>query len=114
LNFPFISAPDASTIEASVALLKDLKCLTPAGDITQRGRTFFDLPFDPRLSNFVITAHEVYNAGTIATAIATVSSAPGSIFFTGGSTKEAKQKAREKVSVKAAEHYSDILFFFFI
>lgn len=42
--------------------------------------------------------------------IAAILTAPGSIFFMGGSAKEAKEAARTRVATAAAEHESDMLF----
>ncbi|GCA65055.1 hypothetical protein KIPB_016120, partial [Kipferlia bialata] len=103
LTFPFLSRPEADALRSSVATLEDLKCLQ-RNQITERGKLFVEMPFDPRLSHFVVSAAE-RDALVLATEIAAIVTAPGSIFFMGGDKKGAKSRVAEG----ASKHQSDLL-----
>jgi len=110
-TFPLLDRPPVETINASLEMLERLGCLEPGSvKITARGRLFSELPFDPRLSSFVTQAHTQYQAGSLAAEIAAILSAPGSIFFTGGSTKEMKDAAKRKIAEASSAHLSDLVF----
>ena len=83
MNFPFIDRPRADFVENSIKLLVELECLenTPEHKITQRGKLFAELPFDPRMSNFVMTAHEKFNQAEMCIIIAAILTAPVNIAF---------------------------------
>jgi len=109
LSFPFISSPETELLEASVQLLKRLECLDHKEELTERGKLFSDLPFDPRLSNFVLTAHQKYQKLELASTIAAILTAPGKIFLMGGANKDAKEEAQRRIALKASQHHSDLL-----
>lgn len=64
----------------------------------RRGELFSELPLDPRWSEFVAQSHERHGLLETAAAVAAVVSAPGSIFFMGGTDKAKKDEARRKIS----------------
>jgi len=78
LTFPFISKPKEESIANSIELLKELGCLddSPKNQITTRGRQFAELPYDPRMSNFVMMAHEKFDEGENCAIIASILTAP--------------------------------------
>lgn len=116
--FPFMTNPAAEALANSISLLEGLQCISR--DETQRGtdrefaiaeygRLFAELPFDPRLSAFVVDCFRIFDKLELASAIASILSAPGNIYFTGGATKEAKEAARLRVSTRASQFDSDLL-----
>eukprot|EP00767_Chilomastix_cuspidata_P004986 gnl/Chilomastix_cuspidata/5171.p1 GENE.gnl/Chilomastix_cuspidata/5171~~gnl/Chilomastix_cuspidata/5171.p1 ORF type:complete len:2662 (-),score=815.92 gnl/Chilomastix_cuspidata/5171:472-8457(-) len=104
ITFPYISPPDTQMLLDSLALLEDLGCLR-AGKITKRGQLFVNLPFDPQLSHFIAEA-EQYGARLLATEIAAILTAPGTIFFFG----EKRDKVQTNIIEDANSHNSDLLF----
>lgn len=115
LCFPFMNRPDEEFIRASEQLLKEFGCLgfnnhnNQQIEITERGKLFCELPFDPRMSNFVVLANEC-QCLEMATEIAAILTAPGSLFFLGGSKKDAREATKQRVASAASEHESDLLF----
>lgn len=114
LEFPFMDQPAMEILIACVSLLNELGCLAEdAGTkLTPRGQLFNDMPFDPRMSNFVVSAFE--NGVEFlepAAEVASILTAPESIFFMGGADKAAKLARQSSISVAAAQHNSDLLFF---
>ena len=57
-TFPFIAQPDKRFIREALEMLRNIDCLTDQGMITPRGKLFVDLPFDPRLCQFILLAAE--------------------------------------------------------
>ena len=113
-NFPFIDLPSSGQeiLQKSLITLKGLSCIDTKGIITLRGKLFAELGLDPRLSAFLVdtyTEHEPMLE--ITAAVVAILTAPGSVFFMGGATKEAKQIARGRVASGAQEHDSDLLYF---
>lgn len=108
-NFPFINSPDKSFINSSLKTLQQFGCLDARQKITEKGKVFIDLPFDPRLSHFVVSAHEQYGKGEMASHIAAILSAPGSIFFMGGG-KEGRNELKKRVADEGASYESDLLY----
>ena len=116
--FEFMTMPARSALEDSLRLLTELYCIkrNPSKANTNEeyvvheyGRLFSELPFDPRLSAFVVTCHLEFNKLELASVIAAILSAPGNIYFMGGGTKEAKEEARRRVSTRASRFDSDLL-----
>ena len=60
LTFPFISQPKEEFLKDSVKLLITLGCLKEFGNnpISSRGRFYSQLPFDPKISHFLIKGSE--------------------------------------------------------
>eukprot|EP01032_Pedospumella_encystans_P008904 gene8904-10522_t len=108
-NFPFLDRPDQTNLLASQNVLRQLGCLTVAGDVTALGNLFNDLPFDPRLSRFVMDMHEAGHT-QVGVEIAALISAPGSVHFMGGSDKIVKQEKQRKIAVATTAFDSDLLF----
>jgi len=96
-TFPFIEAPPKETVDASLRLLTDLQCVDPVASysITDKGRAFFALPFDPRWSEFVYTATR-YDPGLREEAItvAALQCAPGNLFFFGKTAEDKKERKK--------------------
>eukprot|EP01125_Pyxidicula_operculata_P019769 TRINITY_DN7195_c0_g1_i1.p1 TRINITY_DN7195_c0_g1~~TRINITY_DN7195_c0_g1_i1.p1 ORF type:complete len:1883 (+),score=326.43 TRINITY_DN7195_c0_g1_i1:226-5649(+) len=108
-TFPLMDQPPISTIETCLTMLEDIQCIQEGTvKVTPRGNLFSELPFDPRLSNFVVTAYEKYGQGNISAEIASLLSAPGSIFFVGGNGKE-RDNHKKKHSLSASNHDSDLM-----
>lgn len=78
ITFPFMDKPKIEVIESSIKLLVELQCLekSPKNRITNRGKLFAELPFDPRMSNFLITGHEIYDQAENCAIIASILTAP--------------------------------------
>lgn len=97
-------------------LLREFECIVISRDqahpaTTERGNLFAELPYDPRMSQFVMCCHEKFNHLSLGLDIAALLAAPGSIFFMGGSSMEARNEAKIRISDAAAHHDSDLLFF---
>jgi HrpA-like RNA helicase len=115
-SFDFITRPKDASLDASIDMLCEIKCLEespgsgkkkPELTATPRGRVFVDLDFDPRLSNFVAMAEEEHQSGSVASVIAATMSAPGSVFFMAG--KEGRKAAKKRIAELAMDHQSDLL-----
>ncbi|DBA00647.1 TPA: LOW QUALITY PROTEIN: hypothetical protein N0F65_003576 [Lagenidium giganteum] len=112
-TFPFMDAPAMDLVKRSLALLHEFDCLGPdRQSLTASGSVFNDLPFDPRMSQLVIRATEIggSDAFECAVEIASILSAPGSIFFMGGSDATAKATKQAHIASQATKHDSDLLF----
>eukprot|EP00029_Vermamoeba_vermiformis_P009953 TRINITY_DN512_c0_g2_i1.p1 TRINITY_DN512_c0_g2~~TRINITY_DN512_c0_g2_i1.p1 ORF type:complete len:2506 (-),score=-35.58 TRINITY_DN512_c0_g2_i1:398-7915(-) len=111
LDFPFMDRPRQQFLESSIQLLTELGCLdSETKKITNKGILYSQLPFDPRMSHFVVSAHEQFNSLELAAEVAAILTAPGSIFFMGGSQKEAKDEAKRRIAEIARNYESDLLF----
>ncbi|CAF5128868.1 unnamed protein product, partial [Rotaria magnacalcarata] len=102
LDLYLIDLPSCGTevLEKSLTLLKDLACIDKDDRITLRGELFADLGLDPRLSAFLVDTYiehgPILNVTAVIVAILT---APGSLFFMGGATKEAKEAAKGRIAL---------------
>ena len=81
VTFPFMDKPKAEFIDSSIRLLVEFQCLdiiviTKENKITSRGKLFSELPFDPRISNFILNGHEKFNEVEICAIIAAILTAP--------------------------------------
>ena len=77
ITFPFMTRPKEEYLLNSVQLLKDFACLEgQMNEITKKGKLFVDLLFDPRMSNFLVTAHEKYGESENCAVIAAILTAP--------------------------------------
>ena len=108
-KFPFIDPPRGDLIDSSLQTLKSFDCLDTECNITERGKFFNRLPFDPRLSHFVATAQEQYGQGKVASSIAAILSAPGSLFFMAGG-KAGRYEVKKRMADEAAKYESDLLY----
>ncbi|CAF5110746.1 unnamed protein product, partial [Rotaria sp. Silwood1] len=96
-TFPFMDQPKSDIINNSIDLLTRLKCMDNQ-KITKRGELFTELGLDPRLSAFIVEIYTEYQSLLeYAAAIVAILSAPGTVFFMGGATQEAKQEAKNRV-----------------
>ncbi|GIQ85200.1 hypothetical protein KIPB_006835, partial [Kipferlia bialata] len=114
-TFPFLSRPHPSAIKESYAELQRLRCVEGAGSactLTETGKTFVSLPFDPRLSHFVLSAGES-GALLLASEIAALVSASKPIYRILPKTTKGKGVTRgaqrARVADGASEHGSDLL-----
>ncbi|CAF0845315.1 unnamed protein product [Adineta steineri] len=113
-TFPFIDQPYSDTINNSLDLLTKLKCIDEQM-ITKRGELFTELGLDPRLSAFIVDIYTEYKSLLdLLVAIVAILSAPGTIFFMGGATQEAKQEAKARVALDANNYKSDLLHLYFV
>jgi len=112
-NFYFMTTPSVESLQGSIDLLLLLQCIEKNSDgsfkITPLGKLFSALPFDPRLSAFVVTCHQEFRKLKLASVIAAILSAPGNIYFMGGPNKQAKAEARQRISIRASKFDSDLL-----
>jgi ATP-dependent helicase HrpA len=111
LTFEFITRPPEALLQASMDLLSEIACIQEGNcvgeyTITQRGRCFVNMDFDPRMSHFVATAAEQFGREELAAEVASILAAPGSVFFMAG---KARQAAKDKIARMAAVHKSDLL-----
>lgn len=110
-GFPFISQPDRTTLHQSLQLLQNLGCIDEKKFITQRGKLFTELGLDPRLSAFIVDTYIEHSPIVeLSATIVAILTAPGSLFFMGGASKEEKQAARSRVALGAQEHHSDLMY----
>eukprot|EP00727_Mastigamoeba_balamuthi_P010655 m51a1_g6211 putative isoform a (2108) ;mRNA; r:161857-169489 len=107
LRFPLIDKPDAGALRASIETLREIGCLDAVGAVTDSGRTVAGLDFEPRLAAFVLAAQD-HGCLDEALAIASVLSAPGSIFALGSRADRSTTQAR--ISLLASRYDSDLLF----
>ncbi|CAF1053309.1 unnamed protein product [Didymodactylos carnosus] len=73
----------------------------------KRGKLFTKLCFDPRLSSFILDADEKYNRLYLATTIAAILSAPGSIFYFGS---QDRNEVKARIASGAIEYDSDLMY----
>ena len=112
-TFPFMDAPDAHVLESSLNLLTRLACIVDETTSTIRGQLFAELALDPRLSAFMVNTYTNVGGESLLNLTATmvaILSAPGSLFYMGGSNKEEKNEARGRVALGASEYDSDLLY----
>jgi HrpA-like RNA helicase len=107
-TFPFMDQPKSDVINNSLDLLTRLECIDDR-KVTRKGELFTGLGLDPRLSAFIVEIYTEYGSLLeITTGIVAVLSAPGTIFFIGGATKQAKQEAKNRVATQAQHYKSDL------
>jgi HrpA-like RNA helicase len=110
-KFPFMNPPDDAILKTSLQLLQNLGCIDTNKVITPRGELFAELNLDPRLSAFMVNTYTEHDPILDLTAnIVAILTAPGSLFFMGGTSKEKKQAARGRIAMGAQEHNSDLLY----
>ena len=108
-TFPFMDQPHIDIIRNSIDLLTRLKCIDNE-QITKRGELFTELGLDPRFSAFIIDIYTQYQSLLeLATGIVSILSAPGSLFFMGGPTQQAKDEAKMKIASQAQKYQSDLM-----
>eukprot|EP01122_Echinamoeba_exundans_P000205 TRINITY_DN10180_c0_g1_i1.p1 TRINITY_DN10180_c0_g1~~TRINITY_DN10180_c0_g1_i1.p1 ORF type:complete len:914 (+),score=96.79 TRINITY_DN10180_c0_g1_i1:460-3201(+) len=108
-TFPLIDSPSIEDINQSIGTLLHLECLHPDSlEISELGKLFCEVPFDPRLSSFVAFAERHFGLGQVAADIAAILSAPGSIFFFGAA--EDRNVIKQKWALKSAQFQSDLFF----
>ncbi|CAF1444795.1 unnamed protein product [Adineta ricciae] len=112
-TFPFMDAPDTHVLTSSLDLLTRLSCIINETTITLRGQLFTELSLDPRLGALMTNTYvDVGGERLLARSaiIVAILSAPGSLFYMGGASKEAKAEARSRVAVGASEFDSDLFY----
>ena len=108
-TFPFMDQPEMAVLSDSLQLLSQLKCIDNQ-KITKRGELFTELGLDPRLSAFIVEIYTEYpSLLELAVGIVSILSAPGTVFFMGGATREAKEEAKAKVALQAQNYNSDLM-----
>ena len=113
-TFPFMDQPKGDIISDSIDLLTRLKCIDDQ-KITKRGELFTELGLDPRLSAFIVEIYTEYQSLLeLAAGIVGILSAPGTIFFMGGATREAKEEAKMKVALQAQNYESDLIHLYLV
>jgi ATP-dependent helicase HrpA len=122
-QFPFIAREeDTSTdgsfgtdLKAAIALLHTLQCCKQQPQVvvvgegdeggegssgeyvkTPVGQLFNELPFDPRICAFIMTAYCEFDCLDDVVIVAALLMASGPIFFTGGKTTDANKKAQAR------------------
>ncbi|PAA84961.1 hypothetical protein BOX15_Mlig016460g2 [Macrostomum lignano] len=108
LEFPFLDKPNEEMLIHSYQTLMDLGCLSGVESLSNAGELFAELGLDPRLSAFIVRAHEHFGQLELAVTVACILTAPGSIFFL-GRDKE-KKEGLQKRALEAFSHESDILY----
>jgi ATP-dependent helicase HrpA len=68
LQFDYLDPPDERDVHNSISLLTRLGCFREGNNesecaLTNTGRLFNELPFDPRLSGFVVSGHVQHDVG---------------------------------------------------
>ncbi|KAL0214384.1 hypothetical protein P9112_006568 [Eukaryota sp. TZLM1-RC] len=111
VNFDFIDSPGAELLQSSLDLLKKFECVSSNGKVTPLGKQFFDSNLDIRLSYFV---YMCANQGYLlpAAAMASILTAPGSIFFHFQSDFTKKIAAKNDRKEQSASLESDLLHLF--
>ena len=113
-TFPFMDQPRDDIITDSIDLLTRLKCIDDQ-KVTKRGELFTELGLDPRLSAFIVEIYTEYQSLLkLAAGIVGILSAPGTIFFMGGATKEAREEAKMKVALQARNYESDLIHLYLV
>jgi HrpA-like RNA helicase len=104
-----MSPPLPDDLNASTAMLAEIGCIHSDGNITKRGELFNDLPFSPRLCNFILEMVTEFNSLELAVQIASILSAPGSIYFMGGSDPKAKEAVKKAIVNDSMKIESDLM-----
>ncbi|UJR18854.1 hypothetical protein I4U23_021982 [Adineta vaga] len=110
-TFPFLDQPDLNLITNTFDLLTRLSCVDGNKTLTMRGKLFSELSLDPRFSALMAKAYTGIGGKYLLTRTATIVailSAPGSLFYMGGVTKETKDEARALVALSAHQYDSDL------
>ncbi|KAL0216130.1 hypothetical protein P9112_008314 [Eukaryota sp. TZLM1-RC] len=109
ITFELMDRPDEQDLVNSLDLLDAFGCLKSHCEVNDLGKFFFEQSLDVRLSYFVYLCGCKGHLETGAI-IASIISAPGSIFFFGQGTHEEKQRVQEKRLKVARNFESDLLF----
>ncbi|UJR06677.1 hypothetical protein I4U23_010963 [Adineta vaga] len=94
-TFPFLDQPDLNLITNTFDLLTRLSCIDGNKTLTIRGQLFSELSLDPCFSASMAKAY----------------TAPNSLFYIGGITKETKDEARALVALSVHQYDSDFVSF---
>jgi len=116
VEFPYLDPPDRGHLSAAIDVLTRLGCIRDRGDgsglgLSNAGRLFNELPFDPRNCSFVLEGLTVHDIGPLCVKVAALRSAPGAVFFFGKKDdKDGKNAAEADLARRAASFDSDLLF----
>ncbi|KAF0684383.1 Aste57867_23618 [Aphanomyces stellatus] len=117
-TFPFMDRPADEDLDNAFQLMQSFDCLDERLRVTTFGHLLNVLPFDPRMSKFVVDcfalSQHAQPALKLAAEIAGILTAPGSLFFMGGGkgadTAASKAETKANIARRAAVHSSDLLF----
>eukprot|EP01061_Rhynchopus_euleeides_P014487 TRINITY_DN25091_c0_g1_i2.p1 TRINITY_DN25091_c0_g1~~TRINITY_DN25091_c0_g1_i2.p1 ORF type:complete len:1565 (+),score=406.26 TRINITY_DN25091_c0_g1_i2:452-4696(+) len=98
------SKPDASHIGTSLAMLQEFGCLEQTA-VTEKGRFFFGLDFDPRLAELVVQMGQRGNLRLGVTVVSILQARP--IYYMGGGDDVKRQQAHRARAERAGD--SDLL-----
>ncbi|KAL0224148.1 hypothetical protein P9112_003538 [Eukaryota sp. TZLM1-RC] len=109
ITFELMDRPDEQDLINSLHLLESFGCIKSYCEVNELGRFFFEQSLDVRLSFFVYLCgcHGYLEEGAL---IASIISAPGSIFFFGQDTQKQRQEVQTKRKELASNFESDLLF----
>lgn len=116
MEFPYLDPPDRGHLAAATDVLMRLGCIRDHGDgsgleLSNAGRLFNELPFDPRNCSFVLEGLTGHGIGPLCIKVAALRSAPGAVFFFGKKDDVNGKKAAEAdLARRAANFDSDLLF----
>ncbi|XP_033639552.1 ATP-dependent RNA helicase DEAH12, chloroplastic-like isoform X1 [Asterias rubens] len=105
-NFDFIQAPDREATQQAMTTLRLLGAVDAADKLTSLGRKMATFPMEPRLSKLILEGVEKHLTSE-AVIIAALISAPGSVFYRGGSDKD-KEKA-DRLKLKYCHDSGDVI-----
>ncbi|XP_071802990.1 uncharacterized protein [Asterias amurensis] len=105
-NFDFIQAPDREATQQAMTTLRLLGAVDAANKLTSLGRKMATFPMEPRLSKLILEGVEKHLTSE-AVIIAALISAPGSLFYRGGSDKD-KEKA-DRLKLKYCHDSGDVI-----
>ncbi|XP_065670997.1 uncharacterized protein LOC136089200 [Hydra vulgaris] len=106
-NLELISPPSDQKIVAARENLVYVGAVDENDNVTELGRFYSELTFDPLISAFLTEIYLNYESSLLGVTVASLITAPGDIFYLGN--KETREKNLKKVSEKASEFQSDIL-----
>ena len=106
-NLPLIASPENDKWKLALENLRVVGALDEKSEVTNLGRLFSDLPFDPTISAFLTDLYMNHktNIGIKTAALVT---APGNFFYLGN--KETRKDDEKKITLKASNYDSDIIF----
>ncbi|XP_022080113.1 ATP-dependent RNA helicase DEAH12, chloroplastic-like [Acanthaster planci] len=105
-NFDFIEAPDQEATRQAMITLRLLGAVDKSSKLTPLGKKMATLPLEPRLSKLVLEGVE-RGLVTEAVVLAALISAPGSIFYRGGSDKD--KDTADQLKLKFCHKSGDII-----
>ena len=106
-SFPLISQPDISGIESSISTLSKLGCISSPTEITEKGKLFLELPFEPRYSEVIYQGYLIGKSSIVNTMISIITSQNSIVFF---DRKDLEQKDQMKEELK--KYSSDLDFYY--